>query len=85
MGAEGAASIVFRREIEEAEDPEAKRRELIEHYRTTFATPYIAAARRLVDDVIEPAETRLFLAHALEATHGKRETRPSKKHGNIPL
>lgn len=85
MGAEGAASIVFRREIEEAEDPEAKRRELIEHYRTTFATPYIAAARRLVDDVIEPAETRLFLAQALEAIHTKRETRPSKKHGNIPL
>lgn len=85
MGAEGAASIVFRREIEEAEDPEAKRRELIEHYRTTFATPYIAAARRLVDDVIEPAETRLFLAQALEAIHSKRETRPSKKHGNIPL
>lgn len=85
MGAEGAASIVFRREIDEAEDPEAKRRELIEHYRTTFATPYMAAARRLVDDVIEPAATRLFLAQALEATHAKRETRPSKKHGNIPL
>jgi methylmalonyl-CoA carboxyltransferase large subunit len=85
MGAEGAASIVFRREIEKAGDPEAKRQELIEHYRTTFATPYIAAARRLVDDVIEPAETRLFLAHSLEAMHSKRETRPSKKHGNIPL
>ena len=85
MGAEGAASIVFRREIEEAEDQEAKRRELIEHYRTTFATPYIAAARRLVDDVIEPAETRLFLASALEAMHTKREVRPTKKHGNIPL
>jgi methylmalonyl-CoA carboxyltransferase large subunit len=85
MGAEGAAQIVFRREIEEAEDQDAKRRELIEHYRTTFATPYMAAARRLVDDVIEPAETRLFLAHTLEALHTKRETRPTKKHGNIPL
>lgn len=85
MGAEGAASIVFRREIEEAEDPDAKRKELIEHYRTTFATPFIAAARRLVDDVIEPAETRLFLASALEALQSKRETRPTKKHGNIPL
>jgi methylmalonyl-CoA carboxyltransferase large subunit len=85
MGAEGAASIVFRKEIEEAEDPDARRLELIEHYRAQFATPYIAAARRLADDVIEPAETRLFLAHALEALQTKRETRPSKKHGNIPL
>lgn len=85
MGAEGAASIVFRREIEEAEDKETKRQELIEHYRSHFATPYFAASRRLVDDVIEPAETRLFLAKALEAIHSKRETRPSKKNGNIPL
>ncbi len=85
MGAEGAASIVFRREIEEAEDKDAKRRELIEHYRSHFATPYFAAARRLVDDVIEPAETRLFLASALESIHSKRETRPAKKNGNIPL
>jgi len=85
MGAEGAASIVFRKEIEEAENPEARRKELVEHYRATFATPYIAAARRLVDCVIEPAETRLFLARSLEAMHSKREMRPSKKHGNIPL
>jgi methylmalonyl-CoA carboxyltransferase large subunit len=85
MGAEGAASIVFRKEIEEAADPEARRKELIEHYRAQFATPFVAAARRLVDDVIEPAETRLFLAHALEILHSKRETRPAKKHGNIPL
>jgi methylmalonyl-CoA carboxyltransferase large subunit len=85
MGAEGAANIVFRREIEEAEDKDAKRQELIEHYRSHFATPYFAAARRLVDDVIEPAETRLFLASALESVHSKRETRPAKKNGNIPL
>nr|VFK64590.1 MAG: methylmalonyl-CoA carboxyltransferase 12S subunit [Candidatus Kentron sp. UNK]VFK71147.1 MAG: methylmalonyl-CoA carboxyltransferase 12S subunit [Candidatus Kentron sp. UNK] len=85
MGAEGAASIVFRKEIEEAEDSEARRKELIDHYRAQFATPYVAAARRLVDDVIEPAETRLFLAQSLEALASKRETRPSKKHGNIPL
>ena len=85
MGAEGAASIVFRKEIEEAEDPETRRQELIEHYRAQFATPFVAAARRLVDDVIEPAETRLFLAQSLEALHTKRETRPNKKHGNIPL
>jgi len=85
MGAEGAASIVFRKEIEEAEDPETRRKELIDHYRAQFATPYVAAARRLVDDVIEPAETRLFLAQSLEALASKRETRPAKKHGNIPL
>lgn len=85
MGAEGAASIVFRKEIEEAEDPETRRQELIEHYRAQFATPFVAAARRLVDDVIEPSETRLFLAQSLEALHTKRETRPTKKHGNIPL
>jgi methylmalonyl-CoA carboxyltransferase large subunit len=85
MGAEGAANIVFRREIEEAEDPEAKRQELIEHYRSHFATPYFAASRRLVDDVIEPAETRLFLASALESVHTKREIHPAKKNGNIPL
>jgi methylmalonyl-CoA carboxyltransferase large subunit len=85
MGAEGAASIVFRKEIEEAADRAAKRAELIEQYRAQFATPYVAAARRLVDDVIEPAATRLFLARTLEAVHTKRQTRPPKKHGNIPL
>jgi len=85
MGAEGAASIVFRREIEEAENKETKRKELIEHYRSHFATPYFAASRRLVDAVIEPAETRLFIATALESMHSKREARPAKKNGNIPL
>ena len=58
MGAEGAAEIVFRKEIQEAEDKAAKRKELIEQYRETFSNPYVAAGRRLVDDVIEPAETR---------------------------
>jgi methylmalonyl-CoA carboxyltransferase large subunit len=85
MGAEGAAEIVFRREIDGAEDKAAKRRELIDLYRDTFATPYVSAARRLVDDIIEPAETRAYIAHALEALHAKRELRPPKKHGLIPL
>jgi len=85
MGAEGAASIVFRKEIAEATDPEATRQEMIEKYRAEFATPFVAAARRLVDDVIEPAQTRLFLAQALEALHTKRESRPKKKNANIPL
>jgi len=85
MGAEGAAEIVFRREIAAADDQEARRQELIEEYRETFATPYVAAGERLVDEIIEPAETRGALAAALEALHTKRKPRPTKKHGNIPL
>lgn len=85
MGAEGAAEIVFRREIDAAEDKEARRKELVDDYRNTFANPYVAGGRRLVDDVIEPAETRKYLAQALESLHAKRELRPPKKHGLIPL
>jgi methylmalonyl-CoA carboxyltransferase 12S subunit len=85
MGAEGAAEIVFRNEIDKAENKAARRRELIEEYRSHFANPYVAAGRRLVDDVIDPAETRRFLAQSLEALHTKRELRPPKKHGLIPL
>lgn len=85
MGAEGAAGIVFRREIEEAPDPRAKRDELIEQYRETFSTPYVAGARRMVDDIIEPSQTRRYLAMALESLAAKRELRPDKKHGLIPL
>ncbi len=85
MGAEGAADVVFRKEIDSASDKAAKRKELIEEYRSTFANPYVAAGRRLVDDVIEPAETRRYLAMSLEALHTKRELRPPKKHGLIPL
>ncbi len=85
MGAEGAAEIVFRHEIDAAEDKVQRRDELIELYRKTFATPYMSAGRRLVDDVIEPSQTRRYLAMALEALHTKRELRPAKKHGLIPL
>ena len=85
MGAEGAAEIVFRREIDAAEDKEARRNELVNDYRDTFSNPYVAAGRRLVDDVIEPADTRKYLAEALESLHTKRELRPQKKHGLIPL
>jgi methylmalonyl-CoA carboxyltransferase large subunit len=85
MGAEGAVEIVFRKEMEEAPDKTARRAELIEQYRSTFATPFIAAGRRLVDDVIEPAETRQHLAQALEYLHPKRDYRPPKKHGLTPL
>lgn len=85
MGAEGAAEIVFRHEIAAADDQEARRRELIEEYRETFSTPYVAAGARLVDDIIEPAETRGYLATALDSLATKRVLRPTKKHGNIPL
>jgi methylmalonyl-CoA carboxyltransferase large subunit len=85
MGAEGAAEIVFRREIDAAPDKAVRRKELIDLYRNTFANPYVSAGRRLIDDIIEPAETRRYLALALEALHTKRELRPPKKHGLIPL
>jgi methylmalonyl-CoA carboxyltransferase large subunit len=85
MGAEGAAEIVFRKEIDEAEDKAAKRREMIEKYREAFSTPYVAAGRRLVDDVIDPADTRAVVARALEYLQTKRELRPPKKHGLMPL
>lgn len=85
MGAEGAVEVVFRTEINKAEDKKAKRQEMINLYRSAFSNPYVAGARRLVDDVIEPAETRKCLAIALESLHAKRELRPPKKHGLIPL
>jgi len=85
MGAEGAAEIVFRKEIDEAKDKAAKRAELIEKYREAFSNPYVAAGRRLVDAIIEPATTRQHLAQVFEYLHTKRELRPPKKHGLIPL
>jgi methylmalonyl-CoA carboxyltransferase large subunit len=85
MGAEGAVEVVFRREIDAAPDKAARRRELIEEYRERFASPYLAAARRLVDDVIAPSETRPYLAAALSVLETKRELRPPKKHGLMPL
>jgi methylmalonyl-CoA carboxyltransferase large subunit len=85
MGAEGAAEIVFRHEIDAAEDKDARRQELVDDYRETFSNPYVAAGRRLVDDIIDPAETRKVLVEALESLVTKRERRPEKKHGLIPL
>lgn len=84
MGAEGAAEIVFRREIAEADDPAARRAELIEEYRETFSTPYVAASRGLVDDIIDPARTREHIARSLEMLIAKRDLRPAKKHGLGP-
>ena len=85
MGAEGAANILYRKEIDGAPDPAAARAEVVRHYRETFSTPYVAAAHGLIDDVIEPAETRAWLSQALEILRAKRELRPQKKHGLIPL
>ena len=85
MGPDGAANIIFKKEIGQAEDPIAFRKEKIEEYRDKFSNPYVAAARGFVDDVIEPAATRRRIAGVLDMLAGKRETRPSKKHGNIPL
>jgi methylmalonyl-CoA carboxyltransferase large subunit len=85
MGAEGAVEVVFRRELDAATDKAAKRAELIELYRNTFSTPFVAAGRGLVDDVIEPADTRRFIALSLAALRNKRDVRPAKKHGLIPL
>jgi methylmalonyl-CoA carboxyltransferase large subunit len=85
MGAEGAVEVVFRNEIAAAADKAGRRKELVEEYRSTFGSPYVAAARRLVDDIIVPAETRPYLAKALSTLETKRELRPPKKHGLMPL
>jgi propionyl-CoA carboxylase beta chain len=85
MGPEGAVNIVFRKELAEADDPESRRAELIADYKERFANPYVAAERGYVDEVIEPRRTRAVLASALETALTKREPRPKRKHGNIPL
>ena len=85
MGAEGAANILFKREIAAAADPKAKAAGYAAEYREKFAAPYKAAAAGLITDVIDPARTRPMVAMALRNTLSKRETRPPKKHGNIPL
>lgn len=85
MGAEGAANIIHRREINGADDSAAKRREKIEEYEELFSNPYCAASRGYIDAVIVPSETRPRLIDALEVMCAKRELRPPKKHGNIPM
>jgi len=85
MGAEGAANIIFRKEITSAEDPVAKKAEKIQEYRDLFSNPYIAAERGYVDAIIAPRETRPTLIRALDMLSSKKELRPYKKHGNIPV
>ncbi|GAB4402787.1 MAG: acyl-CoA carboxylase subunit beta [Bacteroidia bacterium] len=85
MGPKGAAEIIFRREIQEADDPEAKLQEKVNEYTEKFANPYRAAARGYIDEVIYPEETRIKVIRAFEMLSNKAELRPRKKHGNIPL
>ncbi|MDX1416883.1 MAG: carboxyl transferase domain-containing protein, partial [Candidatus Promineifilaceae bacterium] len=85
MGAEGAVNILFRRDVQAAEDPEARRKELVDDYERNFNNPYNAAARGLIDDVIEPRDTRRILIKSLDLTLSKRETRVPRKHGISPM
>ena len=87
MGPEGAVNIVYKREIENAPeaDRERLRAEKVAEFRARFANPYIAAERGYIDAVIEPRETRMRLITALRALENKRDSKPKKKHGNIPL
>lgn len=85
MGSEGAVNVIFKKEIQEASDPDAKRRELIADYREKFATPWAASELGFIDAVIEPRKTRGLLIQAFERLKGKRQSNPKKKHGNIPL
>jgi propionyl-CoA carboxylase beta chain len=85
MGPEGAVEVLFRKEFETAEDPEAAAEVRIEEYQTEFAHPYIAAARGYIDDVIDPRTTRPRLISALDMLGNKRDENPRKKHGNVPL
>jgi acetyl-CoA carboxylase carboxyltransferase component len=85
MGPDGAVSIIFRRELAEAEDPVARKKELVAEYGERFANPYAAARRGYIDDVIEPSQTRPRLINAINMLQNKRDSNPPKKHGNIPL
>jgi propionyl-CoA carboxylase beta chain len=85
MGPEGAVNVVYRDEVAKADDPDARRAELIEEYRVKFANPYIPAGRGFLDDVIDPRETRHKVIRALEMLENKADRNPPKKHGNIPL
>jgi acetyl-CoA carboxylase carboxyltransferase component len=85
MGAEGAANIIFRKELATADDPAARRAELVADYTERLVTPYVAAERGMVDDVIDPRDTRKLLIQSLALLRSKRQPLPDRKHGNIPL
>lgn len=85
MGPQGAANIIFAKEINNSPNPEETRAQKIAEYKEKFSNPYVAASKGMVDDVIDPRETRIKLVQALEMLRTKKETRPTKKHSNIPL
>jgi acetyl-CoA carboxylase carboxyltransferase component len=85
MGPEGAANIIFRSEINGAEDPSGMRRQKVSEYTEKFANPYVAAASGHIDAVVPPAETRKFLLHAMQISKQKTDSRPQKKHGIPPF
>jgi acetyl-CoA carboxylase carboxyltransferase component len=85
MGPEGAANIIFKKEIFSSDDPEGTRKQKVEEYKTKFANPYVAASRGYVDAVIEPSETRKILMHSIEVSENKAVTMPQKKHGIPPF
>ena len=85
MGASGAVAIIGKRAIDAAEDPAAKRQELVDEYNEKFMNPYVAAERGYVDEVIRPEETRRKVLSAFEMLAEKKKSLPAKKHGNIPL
>ncbi len=85
MGAQGAANIVYRRELAAADDPEALRAKVVVDYEDTLVNPYIAAERGYIDSVIPPSHTRSYVIRSLRMLRNKRQTLPPKKHGNIPL
>ena len=85
MGAEGAVNIIHRGAIKSSDDPGSTRTALVEEYEERLMNPYVAASRGLIDDVIDPAETRPKIIRALAMLRNKRETLPPKKHGSIPL
>jgi len=85
MGPEGAINIIYKRDIAGAENPDAKRTELVDMYKEKFSNPYVAANRGYVDEVIEPRETREKIIQALLMMRDKKQELPPRKHGNIPF
>ncbi|WP_306471986.1 MULTISPECIES: carboxyl transferase domain-containing protein, partial [unclassified Streptomyces] len=84
MGAEGAANVIFRRQIAESDQPDVTREQLVKEYRAELMHPYYAAERGLIDDVIDPADTRSTLISGLAMLHAKHADLPARKHGNPP-
>jgi propionyl-CoA carboxylase beta chain len=85
MGAQGAVNILYRKDLADAEDPEAKRAELVKDYNESLANPYLAAERGTIDTVIEPSQSRAYITKAFRTLKTKRDILPARKHGNIPL